>query len=369
MLKSLINYYGILYNFIFLNKKYDDIEYNNNEKIILYTAYCKYKYFNYKHYRNSTYGRDMYLNCSDLNIPHTTISLNYIFLNKFMLLFTILLYPIYGIFYSIYKYFKCSLTFNDIYYSVLFPNNWFINWRINCNITYLYYLNGGDYLELEDKWLFSKKCIHNNIPVSPLIKTNLFIKHKEIDGGQGCFKYNNVFNGGNWLIQENFENSSFLKNILPENAPLSTIRLVTINTNNTIKILVGVLRAGLKDSNTDHNSILFNIDIDSGCILFGKCINNWYKNRNNFKNLVFIKHPQHNKKITGTIIPDWNLIKKLVIDTHFKISSTVPIIGWDVALTNKGIFLLEANYSCSLFNAEFNKNLYLDFINERYKLI
>ena len=88
----------------------------------------------------------------------------------------------------------------------------------------MYYLNGGDYLELEDKWLFTKKCLDHNISVLPLIKNNLFIKHKDLDGGHACFKYNNVYNGGRWLIQENFENSSFLKKILPENCPLSTIR-------------------------------------------------------------------------------------------------------------------------------------------------
>ena len=132
-------------------------------------------------------------------------------------------------------------------------------------------------------------------------------------------------------------------------------KIVTINKNNTIKILVGIFRAGLKESTTDHNSILFNIDIDNGCILFGKCINNWYKNRNMFTDFVFVKHPQHTEKITGKIIPEWNIIKNLVLDAHYKISPSIPIIGWDVALTNKGIFLIEANYSCSLFNASFNK--------------
>ena len=87
----------------------------------------------------------MYLNCSDLNIPNTKIPLNFIFLHKYILLLTILLYPIYAIFCSIYKYLT-SLTFNDIYYSIIYPDNWFVYWRINCNITYLYYLNGGDYL-------------------------------------------------------------------------------------------------------------------------------------------------------------------------------------------------------------------------------
>lgn len=45
----------------------------------------------------------------------------------------------------------------------------------------------------------------------------------------------------------------------------------------------------------------------------------------------------------------------------------VPIIGWDVAFTPSGIYLLEVNLSCNFFCGSFNLNSYVELLN-RYWL-
>ena len=38
------------------------------------------------------------------------------------------------------------------------------------------------------------------------------------------------------------------------------------------------------------------------------------RGQNMFTDFVFVKHPQHTEKIIGKIIPEWNIIKNLVLE-------------------------------------------------------
>lgn len=52
---------------------------------------------------------------------------------------------------------------------------------------------------------------------------------------------------------------------------------------------------------------------------------------------------------------------------HYAMMPEVPIVGWDVAFTTKGIFLLEVNLSCNFFRGSFDLPRYIDLI-DRYWL-
>jgi hypothetical protein len=56
---------------------------------------------------------------------------------------------------------------------------------------------------------------------------SIVVKNKNQEGGLGIFFYKNALVGGDWIIQERLENSDFLKLLLPDNAPLSTLRVIT----------------------------------------------------------------------------------------------------------------------------------------------
>lgn len=45
----------------------------------------------------------------------------------------------------------------------------------------------------------------------------------------------------------------------------------------------------------------------------------------------------------------------------------VPIVGWDVAFTTKGIFLLEVNLSCNFFRGSFDLPRYIDLIDRYWR--
>ena len=43
---------------------------------------------------------------------------------------------------------------------------------------------------------------------------------------------------------------------------------------------------------------------------------------------------------------------------HLVAAPDVPLVGWDVALTPGGVFLLEMNLSCNLFNGSFDSRAF-----------
>ena len=52
-------------------------------------------------------------------------------------------------------------------------------------------------------------------------------------------------------------------------------------------------------------------------------------------------------------------VRELVRKAHLKLCPGVPLVGWDVAITEEaGICLLEANLSCNFFRASFDRAAY-----------
>ncbi len=44
----------------------------------------------------------------------------------------------------------------------------------------------------------------------------------------------------------------------------------------------------------------------------------------------------------------------------------VPIVGWDVAFTDNGIYLLEVNLSCNFFKGIFDTSKYFSFLDSYF---
>ena len=45
----------------------------------------------------------------------------------------------------------------------------------------------------------------------------------------------------------------------------------------------------------------------------------------------------------------------------------VPIVGWDVAFTDRGVYLLEVNLSCNFFKGKFAVPEYISFVDNWFK--
>ena len=109
----------------------------------------------------------------------------------------------------------------------------------------------------------------------------------------GIYFYKNALYGGDWIIQERLNNAEWLNTMLPDRAPLSTMRVITSSdwalhhhsSDDTsghdaeafVKPLTSVLRLGRTGAATDHSSVLFDVDMSTGEIMKGLTNAHWYK--------------------------------------------------------------------------------------------
>jgi hypothetical protein len=112
---------------------------------------------------------------------------------------------------------------------LLHPSDWFSFWRMNCRlVSYHSYITKSKDYRQEDKWTFLTEGKEWNVPISPYLTLEAIVcKNKNIEGGMGIFFYKNAACGGDWIIQETLSNADWLKALLPMQAPLSTMRIIT----------------------------------------------------------------------------------------------------------------------------------------------
>ena len=117
---------------------------------------------------------------------------------------------------------------------------------------------------------------------------------------------------------------------------INTFRIVSINKNNEVGIVAAYFRIGGGHNFVDNfnsDGMVVPIEISTGSIKY----NALDKNGNLYK-----FHPNTNYPLVGFVIPKWNEIKELVK----KLAQVVPevgMVGWDIALSNKGPVVVEAN--------------------------
>jgi len=273
---------------------------------------------------------------------------------------------------------------------LLAPDDWFSYWRLNCRIAGMHALlndNPPGY-EMENKWTFLEEGAKRGVPVSPIMDTPaIVVKHKNEEGGMGIYFYKNATEGGDWIIQERIQNGEWVNQHLPDNAPLSTFRVITqsrgaIDVTKECKVedvtaLSCVFRAGRKNAPTDHDSILFDVDVKTGKVLGGTTNAHWYRLglheclpgrcpwRSSDHDVTH--HPDGNIPVSGAVVPNIREMLHLVETSHQKLCPDVPLVGWDVVLSadeKLPVCLLEVNLSCNFFRGSFDRKVYLDFLED-----
>lgn len=273
---------------------------------------------------------------------------------------------------------------------LLEPEDWFSFWRMNCRLATLHASATGerDY-ETEDKWEFLTRAKALGVRVSPFNTdmAGVVCKHRNEEGGLGFCAFKNAAAGGDWIIQRALRNGPFLSSMLPENAPLSTFRVISASRGGLksgtrarvvradVRALSCVWRAGRKGAITDHSAILFNVDPDTGEIKRGTTNTHWYQ-RGASKVLTtpwlsehgYTDHPDTGKRITGGKVENIRDIMDFAEDAHLRLNPHVPLCGWDVALTrDHGMLLLEVNHSCNFFRGTFDKEWYFEFVDDYFR--
>ena len=352
-------------------------------KVHLFAIALVFRLWNKPHYRAGTYQEDLKNNLKNVAIPGTGLALSFWVRSKLLLLvFVLVIYPLVCFIGGIRNQFLDLGTY--FYEQLIHPVDWFALWRINC--TLVNYHSGlmshrVPAYKLEDKWLFLQGAVKKNIPVSDWYTVQGVEVAHPLHKSQSGKLFDSVTNSGDWIIQKRIFNSEYIADMLPKNAPLSTFRVMTIQKNphplksslNSVHVLSCVFRAGLQDSQTDHSSVLFDVDLKTGEIKNGTTNNHWY--RVGIKkgltspwtsDHTITSHPDSKKQVAGNYIKEIASMTELVTEAHKKLLPYVPIAGWDVALTDEGILLLEVNLSCNFFRGSFDKVVYFNFVDKYF---
>jgi hypothetical protein len=182
-------------------------------------------------------------------IPGTGIALSYLCYFKFTAyLFLLIGYPIVSFFSALKAAYDAVMEPKPAYEGrtylglwlamiahayrkqLLNPKDWFSYWQLNCRFTsYQSLVTQSRGFTLENKWTFLQEGRAKGVPVSPYMVNvrELVVKDRNEEGGMGIYFYPNAAHGGDWILQERLYNADCIARILPSNAPLSTLRVMT----------------------------------------------------------------------------------------------------------------------------------------------
>lgn len=146
-----------------------------------------------------------------------------------------------------------------------------------------------------------------------------------------------------WLIQARVRTHKKLAASLSPGA-LGTVRIVTALNSGGVSVLAALLKIPVGQCATDNFSqgasgnIVAPIDIASGRLGVGQMS----RSRNWPEMKAVDRHPDTGSRISGFQLPYWDEAVRLVIDAQREIKEA-PTLGWDVALTDAGPLVVEAN--------------------------
>lgn len=137
------------------------------------------------------------------------------------------------------------------------------------------------------------------------------------------------------LLEEKIENHRLIKHLNPTS--LNTLRIVTVNSNNTVHVLFAGIRVGAKDAlldNISQGGMSARINISTGVI----------------ETPFYFKQSANSKGIASTSlyvgypIPYWDDVINIVNSAALVVPE-VRIVAWDIAITDNNIELIEGNES------------------------
>jgi hypothetical protein len=370
-------------------------------RVHLYTLASEFYLYPRPHYRKSTYGADLIDNFANVAVPGTGVPLSLLVRNRpSAFLLVTCAYPAISILASLHLWVRTwgrSSVSEEYAVRLLAPDDWFSYWRLNSRIAAMHALlnDAPPGYDMENKWTFLEEGRRRGVPVSPYLGVPaIVVKHRNEEGGLGIHFYRNATDGGDWIIQERIRNGRWVRDHLPEDAPLSTFRVITQSRGamdvaganrggcvlDDVTALSCVFRAGRRGARTDHVSVLFDVDVGTGTVLGGTTNEHWYRLGPSSCSLLnpfgavwrsddhaVTHHPDGDIPVSGHVVPDIRGMLRLVETSHLKLCPDVPLVGWDVVLSaDEGlpVCLLEVNLSCNFFRGSFDRRVYLDFLEE-----
>lgn len=155
-----------------------------------------------------------------------------------------------------------------------------------------------------------------------------------------------------YLLEEFCQQSKFEMELFPD--AVNTLRIVTaMHKDGTFEILAAMHRMGAVAKtcvdNAGPGGLFSHIDIETGEMSSAESYSPKLWTDENGNRRFFSKHPVTGFQLEGTKIPGWENIKSEIISLHKKMIFTgLKLIAWDIALTDNGPVVIEANSSCGL---------------------
>lgn len=170
-----------------------------------------------------------------------------------------------------------------------------------------------------------------------------------------------------WIVQPLVRSHAQLHRIMSPHA-LGTIRAVTFIENGTVALPYAVLRIPVGKNRADNFShgasgnLVAPITTETGKVgvARGSKCKDWPEMMN-----VDV-HPDTQNRISGFALPFWGELKELVVAAH-KSLPNLATLGWDVAITDTGPIIVEANstYDVDLLQVALKRGLKSELLNTR----
>lgn len=182
----------------------------------------------------------------------------------------------------------------------------------------------------------------------------LFIKPVMGRGGKGIiiakrtsegYEYNDkkiTYNylqalSGDYVVEAAIEQHSYLNSVYSNS--VNTLRAITVrNDDSSVDFIAATLRMGTAGREIDNSSaggLLIGIDLNTGKGLRPFSTYEFGIERYN-------KHPDSDFDFSLLEIPNWQVVKQKILITAQKLTQ-INLVGWDIALTEDGIKIIEAN--------------------------
>lgn len=195
-------------------------------------------------------------------------------------------------------------------------------------------------------WLYSPESTEDVIREFIKEHDKLLIKPVSGHKGQGIYSiFRDEVQNMDELVSNIRAKDCLIETFVSQHPSLASINESSVNTvrvcsvtdrNGEAQIIAAVLRCGNKGSHVDNYSqggLVFPIDTETGIISD--------KGRNK-SGEVFLFHPSNHVKMLGFEIPNWGKVLQTVKEAS-KLLKHSKYIGWDIAITENGCELIEAN--------------------------
>ncbi|HEY1024547.1 MAG TPA: sugar-transfer associated ATP-grasp domain-containing protein [Sphingobacteriaceae bacterium] len=180
-------------------------------------------------------------------------------------------------------------------------------------------------------------------------------------GNREFSSFHDCFTGvNNHVLNPYIDQHSYASSIYPNS--LNTIRLLTAVLDGRVILMKAGHRFGAEHTgvvdNFSQGGIFANIDLETG-LLERPTI--W--NQKDYRTEQMDHHPSTHATITGVAVPRWQEIVSEMLDLHQSILF-IKYVGWDIAVTADGFYIIEANYASDLIGLQLHTPL---LINDDHK--